>query len=403
VQVFKENKALVIWFLLASLVSIIGYYSPINANFSSNEIQQDTLIHFTFKAEQRQKLNDLFTNLNKHQDFNGVVLVGQSDSIFYSGAFGHANYAIGDSLSLQSSFQLASVSKQFTAVAILQLYEKELLDLHDTIQCFFPNFPYKNITIHQLLVHRGGLANYHYFFQHIPTTADTIISNLDVVNEMIEKKPEAYYSPNKRYHYSNTGYAILAAIVEKVSGKSFQDYIKENIFKPLNMQNSFAYRGSDDENIENKTIGYLHHWRKAEDNYLDGVLGDKGIYCSAEDLFKWDQGLYNNIIINFDTLNLAFHPMGKPSFFKANYGYGWRMLNWGNDTTKVLFHAGWWHGYKTLLLRIPKDKTSIIILNNRSSGAMTRTKTLLNLLYPQQTEKKDSVKQDSISLVSSLM
>lgn len=402
-QIFKDHKALFIWFFIAIAGTFYGHYSPKHGNFTNSKNQKDTLIHFTFSAEQHQNLSNIFTNLNKRQGFNGAVLVGQNDSIFYSEAFGYANYANKDSLNLQSSFQLASVSKQFTAVAILQLYEKGKLDLKDSIQRFFPDFPYKNITIHQLLVHRSGLPNYHYFLQHIPTTTDTIISNIDVVNEMINKKPKAYYFPNRRYHYSNTGYAILAAIVEKVSRTSFQDYLKQNIFSPLKMHNSFAYRGIDNQKLQCKTKGYLRRWRLAEDNYLDGVLGDKGIYCSAEDLFKWDQGLYKNIIINPDTLSLAFKAMGKPSYFKSNYGYGWRMFSWGSDTTKVLFHAGWWHGYKTLLLRIPEDKTSIIVLKNRSSGPMPSTKSLLNLLYPEKIENSDSVKQDSIKLVSTLM
>jgi len=254
------------------------------------------------------------------------------------------------------------VSKQFTAVAILQLYQKGLLSLTDTIQTFYPKFPYKGITVHQLLTHRSGLPNYHYFFQHIPTTFDTVIDNQDVVKEMIDKFPEAYYRPNQRYHYSNTGYALLAAIVEKVSGISYANYLHKYIFSPLEMNSSFSHVELKTKTNIKTTTGYLYRWRLAEDNYLDGVLGDKGVYCSAADLFKWDQGLYSNKIIHSDTLAIAFEPLGKPSYFKSNYGYGWRMFNWKSDSTKVLFHSGWWHGYKTLLMRIEKDSTTIIVL-----------------------------------------
>lgn len=394
--IFKENKVLSIWFLIAVCLTVWGFYTP-NINSSETINTKDTLIYFSYKQEQKDEFDAKFKSLYNKNSFNGVVLIGQKDSIFYQGIYGYANFSNRDSLDNNSSFQLASVSKQFTAVAILQLYEKGLLKLNDSIQKFIPDFPYRNVTIHQLLTHRSGLPNYHYFFQHIPTTADTLISNMDLVSEMVEKKPKAYYPPNRRYHYSNTGYALLAAIVEIVSGESFTNYLHNNIFEPLNMVNAFAYRGSDNKKNNNKTTGYLKRRKPAEDNYLDGVLGDKGIYCSAEDLFKWDQGLYNNIIINADTLKQAFEPMGKPYYFKSNYGYGWRMFNW-NDSTKILFHAGWWHGYRSLLLRIPNDTATIVILKNKSSGSQISTKSLLNIFYPKSQPDSSIMSQDSILL-----
>lgn len=371
-----------------------GFYTPYKTNSIADNIN-DTVLYFNYTKNQKNELEAKFKLLNCKNGFNGAVLVGQKDSIFYQGIYGYANFTSRDSLNNNSSFQLASVSKQFTAVAVLQLYEKGLLNLNDSIQRFIPDFPYKGITIHQLLTHRSGLPNYHYFLQHIPTTSDTIISNMDLVDEMIENHPKTYYPPNRRYHYSNTGYALLAAIVEIISEEPFNDYVQNHIFKPLDMNNSFAYRGKCTKVFKNKTIGYLKRRKPAEDNYLDGVLGDKGIYCSAEDLFKWDQGLYKNIIINADTLKHAFEPMGKPHYFKSNYGYGWRMFNW-DDSTKILFHAGWWHGYRSLLLRIPRDTATIIVLKNRSSGPQISTKSLLNILYPKIQADSSKILQDSI-------
>lgn len=354
-------------------------------------VENDTLVYFSFSEQQKEELEAYFGLKHRNQGFNGVVLVGQKDSILYSEAFGYANYRNKDSLNLNSTFQLASVSKQFTAIAILQLYEKGLLKLTDSVQRFYPSFPYKGVTVHQLLCHRSGLPNYHYFLQHIPTTSDTMIFTQSVVMEMIKKEPKAYYSPNQRYHYSNTGYAVLAAIVEKVSGKTFNTYLRENIFNPLKMSESFVY--TDILEGENKvnTTGYLHRWRMAEDNYLDGVLGDKGVYCSAIDLFKWDQGLYSGKILDTSLLKLAFMPVGKPEHYKSNYGYGWRMFYWKTDSIKVDFHAGWWHGYKTLLLRIPHDSTTVIVLKNRSKGASINSKRILRILYPSEINDADSL------------
>ena len=115
------------------------------------------------------------------------------------------------------------------------------------------------------------------------------------------------------------------------------------------------------------------------------------MFCSANDLFKWDQGLYSNIIIDNNTLKLAFKPVGKPKFFKSNYGYGWRMYHWGNDSIKVLFHSGWWHGYKSLLMRIQQDSTTIIVLKNRSKGASIGSKSLMQILYPDRHTQIDSI------------
>ncbi|MGD9993034.1 MAG: serine hydrolase domain-containing protein [Salinivirgaceae bacterium] len=388
---FKDNKTLVTWWLVASVIAFAAFNKSNCDEVVAEPAVSDTLIYFSYSANQQQKLQHLFADLHHKYGFNGVVLIGQKDSVFYSESFGYSNYRNKDTLTENTAFQLASVSKQFTAVAILQLYQQKKLNLSDSIEHFYPDFPLKGITIHQMLTHRSGLPNYHYFLQHIPTTYDTLISNQQVVQEIISKNIPIYFSPNRRYLYSNTGYAVLAAIVEKVSGLRFDKYVETNIFKPLKMDQSFIYKGIENEKPTTAATGYLYWWREAEDNYLDGVMGDKGIYTSAADLFKWDQGLYHNQIIHRDTLELAFQPWGKPLHFKSNYGYGWRMFYWGQDSVKVLFHGGWWHGFKTLLLRIPQDSTTLIVLKNRSKGANISTRRLLHILYPDSLPPSDSL------------
>jgi CubicO group peptidase (beta-lactamase class C family) len=377
-QVIKENKLLFIWWTIAFATA---FYAFGKKNNTRDAIKQSVGKNFfSFPERAKTEIDSLFYYKSR-QGFNGVVLVGQKDSVFYSKTFGYANFKNRDSLTLHSAFQLASVSKQFTAVAIMQLHCKGMLNYTDSIQKFFPDFPYKGITIQQLLTHRSGLPNYIYFYQYIPTTYDTIISNTDLVNEMITKYPAEYYPPNRCYQYSNTGYALLAAIVEKVTGVSFFDYLRKNIFDKLKMTETFTYRDIISGKRKCNTTGYLYRCHQAESNYLDGVLGDKGVYSSVTDLFKWDQGLYKNIVINFDTLQRAFLPMGKPMHFKSNYGYGWRMY-YLQDSTKILFHAGWWHGYKTLLIRVQKDSTTVVVLKNRSKGVSINSKKILEILYP---------------------
>jgi CubicO group peptidase (beta-lactamase class C family) len=390
-NLFKENKILVSWGVIAIVLTLYSFNQSKPAGKYLLHKQEESKSQLTFNQNQKDGLEKFFNNLYLNHGFNGVVLIGQKDSVFYSGAFGWSDYEKKEPNMLESSFQLASVSKQFTAVAILQLYEKGLLSLTDTIEKFFPDFPHHGITIHHLLIHRSGLPNYHYFLQNLPLESDTSITCQNVVNEITKKGIPLYASVNRRFQYSNTGYAILAAIVEKVSGIPFDQYLGKNIFTPLQMNNSFVYSGKGDPKKTNTTKGYLYRWREAHDNILDKVLGDKGIYCSAVDLFKWDQGLYKNQVINFDTLQKAFQPMGKPIKSKSNYGYGWRMMEWTTDSTKILYHAGWWHGYRSLLVRVQKDSTTIVVLKNRSQGARITAQQILNILYPATIQPSDTL------------
>lgn len=384
-QFLKENK----WFIalfVATLLLTFFFRNKADVNLKANSYisknQENTKKWvFTYTNHQINEIDHFFSSLHKNNLFSGNVLIGQKDSIQYFRCFGYANREFKDTLTEHSVFQLASVSKQFTALAILQLYQQRLLDLNDSVQKFIPKFPYKNISIHQLLTHRSGLPNYHYFFQHIATCYDTLISNNQLIEEMINKQPEVYYLPNRRYHYSNTGYAVLATIVEQVANCSFSDYLEKNIFRPLKMKDTYTFLSKKKQLDSNLTVGYLGRRKMAEDNYLDGVLGDKGIYSNVLDLFKWDQGLYKNTILADSVLQIAFQAMGKPKHFQSNYGYGWRMFNY-TDSLKILFHAGWWHGYKSLIIRVPKDSTSIIVLKNESNGVQIGTKELLKILYP---------------------
>lgn len=380
-----------LWIVIAFALAIYGYYTPALVSSQSPYTVEEDSIYFTFSLDQKHDLANHFKRYATQYGYNGVFLVGQRDSVFFADSNGYSNYRDRDSLTLSSSFQLASVSKQFTAVAILKLYAEGKLLLKDSIQNYLPEFPYQNVTIHQLLVHRSGVPNYHYFFQHIPTMADTLLSNQVVVNEMANKQTRMYFTPNRKFQYSNSGYAILASIVESVSEMSFKDYLETEIFAPLGMKNSFAYRADENENYPAHVTGYLRRWRMAEDNYLDGVLGDKGVYSSANDLFIWDQSLYNGALVHPDTIKLAFEPMGRPLNARVNYGYGWRMYYYGSDSIKVNYHFGWWHGFRGLIMRIPQDSTTIVALKNRSAGKMMNTRAIMKILYPVL----DTVKVDS--------
>lgn len=350
---------------------------------------------FTFTSEQISSIDTLIKQICRNGNFSGVVLIGQKDSIMYQYASGLSNIKSKLPNTDTTTFQLASVSKQFTAVAILQLYERGKLRLTDSVAKYLPGFPYPDITIHQLLVHRSGLPNYHYLCDRKKMLNDSYFSNQQIVAELIEANAGRYFMPNRRFQYSNTGYAVLAAVVEAVSGLKFENYLEQNIFNPLGMNRTFAYRAMQCKNYPPHAIGYAHGRTPANDNYLDHFLGDKGIYSTAADLFKWDQGLYSGKIINPDTLQLAFRPMGKRPKARSNYGYGWRITTFGNKNIPIQFHSGWWHGFKTSLVRIPQDSATIVILRNNNRNGIG-TNQILDILYPStKTIEEDFEETDS--------
>ena len=198
-----------------------------------------------------------------------------------------ANFRKKDTLTNDHTFQLASVSKTITAIATLQLIEKGKLKLTDTIKQFLPRFPYNSIDIHQLLSHRSGMSQYTHFCDKpdsIWPDKSKTITNHDVLDIMERIIPMRNYPPDKRYYYCNTNYIILALIIEKVTNVPFNTYVQNHIFDPVGMQHSVIYDRTNASNLHLPVQGYENRipW---EDVYLNGCVGDKGVYSSTEDLF----------------------------------------------------------------------------------------------------------------------
>ncbi|WP_439883467.1 serine hydrolase domain-containing protein [Pontibacter sp. MBLB2868] len=329
------------------------------------------------------QLDSIFTYFNKRKGFNGTVLVTKYDRVIYKGAFGYADFQHKDTLNTQTAFQLASVSKQFTAMAIMILKEQGKLSYDDSVQQYIPDFPYQGITIRALLTHRSGLANYTYFSDELWPDRSVPITNGDVLQLMAVHHPREYFPPNTRFDYSNTGYMLLASIVEKASGVPFATFMQKQIFEPLHMNNTFTYNDSLNTQQENVAIGHVGGRRKKLPDYLDTVLGDKGVYSTVEDLYKWDQALYTEKLVKQETLQEAFTGSRLRKHKDEDYGFGWRIRPLDNGDT-VVYHAGWWHGYNSYLLRNPKDHSALIVLTNVSNGSLRYMKELQHFLYPAQ-------------------
>ena len=337
-------------------------------------------VHLVVDAKKSAKIDSFFTSRYKHRAFNGTVLIAEKGRIVYENAFGFANFKEKDSLKTNSVFQLASVSKPLTSFAVLMLYDRGKLDLEDDVQKYFPDFPYENITIRLLLSHRSGLPEYMYFADKLWPSRSKPITNQDVLSLMIKFKPYKYYDPGKRYNYSNTNYCLLVLIIEKVSGMTFENFMKSQIFEPLGMNNSYVLRYEDikEPEIDNVVVGYNKRGRRAENSYLNGVVGDKGIFSTVEDLFKWDTAIYQGRLVRKETMEEAFKPAHKDLRLNDNYGFGWRINE--NDGDKIVFHSGWWKGFRTYYIRKLSEQKTIIVLTNTARHNFISIRKLTGLI-----------------------
>jgi CubicO group peptidase (beta-lactamase class C family) len=337
----------------------------------------------SFTEQIAGQIDSFYRKRVKNDHFNGCVMVAKDGKPIYSAAFGYGNLTFKDTLTVQSSIQLASVSKTFTSTAILMLAEQGFLSLDDTVQKFFPDFPYQGITVDLLLSHRTGLPDYTYWDKSfLGLTANQYLTNEGLMNVLATKKPAVRCRPDHMFIYCNTNYAILASIVEKVTGVTFRQFMHDAVFAPLGMSNSYVF--APEEGGTCCTISYDSKGRVWRDCPADGVVGDKGIYSSVEDMLKWDNALRTGLLLKDETLQEAYKPrsLDRYSFAKdrtRNYGYGWRMTK-QPDKSYLIYHNGFWHGSNNVFARDLKDGFTIIVLGNKSNNANYWTQPIWNAL-----------------------
>lgn len=330
--------------------------------------------------------------------FNGGILVAKKGTVIFERYNGYSNYSKKEFINEHSAFHLASVSKTFTAMATLKLAELGKLKLDDDVSLYLPGFPYPGVTIKMLLSHRSGLPNYIYFLQLLGWDITKVSTNKDVLDYMIKFKPPLTHTPGKSFNYCNTNYALLALVIEKVSGTSYPDFLKNYFFKPLKMEDTYVFTMADSAKA---LPSYDWRWRPEVFNFLDGEYGDKNIYSTPRDLLKWDQALSNNQLFSKLTLEEAFTPYSNEKPGVKNYGLGWRMNIYPNGK-KIIFHTGWWHGNNTILVHLIQDSVAIIVLGNKYNRVVYEAKKLANLFEPyfntdEEEEKTDGSKGTTVS------
>jgi len=336
------------------------------------EVAPNLIVHYPEKVTKkvRHKLDSLLKRIHKRNDFHGAVLVAKNEKIVYENQIGTADFKKKTPLNKESVFQLASVSKQFTAAAIMLLNERNQIKLTDTVNTYFPDFPYKAVTIKNLLNHTAGLPKYFWIAEH-EWQQEKAPTNSEMMEFLESTDVKRYFKPGRNFDYSNTGYFVLASIVEKISGTSFSSFLKKNIFEPLQMDHSYVYSFENDAIGEHQLDGYRLYrgWRhiKIPGTVNDAIVGDKNVYTTAEDLFKWTKGLNSGSFLTKQSLALMYSKGESIYGRKIPYGFGFRI-----DTKEEnsIYHYGKWNGFSTGLTMYLEDNLVVIVLEHTSFNAL---------------------------------
>lgn len=351
-----------------------------------------------------QKIDSLLKSLYSAKKVNGSFLIAEKGKIIYQHSFGLANEITKEPLNENSIFELASCSKQFTAMAIMLLKEKGKLKLDDDFTKYLPELStYKNITIRNLLNHTGGLPEYMQFMEPY-VDKSKIATNEDMLKLFSKYTPAILFAPNTKYQYSNTGYALLALIIQRVSGISYGQFLDQYIFKPLQMKNTFVYnRRLHPKQVKNYALGYVYSADLKKyvlpDNltetkmvvWLDGMVGDGAVNSTVLDLLKWDRALYSHKLISANGMKEIFEVATLNDMTRTKYGFGWGVDD-NPDFGKVVRHTGGWPGYLSQIDRhISNDKTIIFLQNH--DDAVNPVESIRNILYNKELPK-ETVQQE---------
>jgi CubicO group peptidase (beta-lactamase class C family) len=338
------------------------------------------------KNDHTAKIQAMLAQAHKYRLFNGSALVAENGKVIYKGGFGMANMEWGIPNAPDTKFRLGSITKQFTSMLILQLVEQGKVRLDAKISDYLPDYRKdigEKVTVHQLLTHTSGIPSY----TGLPNFFQDVSRNPYKVDDFVKKyaSGDLEFEPGSKFLYNNSGYFLLGAIIEHVTGKSYEKALQERIFDPVGMKNT----GYDhhDTLIQKRAAGYA----KTPDGYTNAPYLDMSIpyaagslYSTVEDLFLWDQALYTNSLLSEQSKNLMYKP------FLQDYAYGWVVRNAAfkenNQPVQVIAHGGGINGFATNISRYPNQKNLIVILDNTGQATSGLAETIGKILYNQPYE-----------------
>jgi CubicO group peptidase (beta-lactamase class C family) len=311
-------------------------------------------------------IDALFQEYNQPNVPGAAVMIIQEGKIALSRSYGFANLEERRPVTSATNFRLASVTKQFTAMAVLILAEQKKLSLDDPLVKFFPDLPPSDraIKIRHLLNHTSGIVDYESL---MPDSQTVQILDKEVL-QLLKKADSTYFPAGSKFQYSNSAYSLLSLVVELVSHRPFAQFLKENIFLPLSMTNTVTREAGTV--VTDRAYGYSRTnagFVFTDQSSTSAVLGDGGIYSSVDDLFKWDQALYTEKLASKATLDLALNPTTATDTTAFQYGYGWFIGEYHG--LRTVHHTGTSRGLRNAILRLPDQRFSVIILTNRNEGA----------------------------------
>jgi CubicO group peptidase (beta-lactamase class C family) len=295
------------------------------------------------------------------------VLVMRNGRTVFSRGYGRADIERGVAVTAATDFRLASLSKQFTAAAVMLLVADHRLRYDDDITTLVPGLPpfARGVTVRQLLTHTSGLPDYEDF---VPDSQTVQVHDADIPR-LIGHATAPKFAPGTRYAYSNTGYGLLSLIVEHVSGMPYARFLRERIFVPLHMTGTVAYEEGR-STVPHRAYGYTLDGavaRRTDQSNTSAVLGDGGIYSSAVDLAKWIAALERHTLLSAEAQRLAWTPPSLPGGARTEYGFGWFV---DRDTgTLRLRHHGESRGFTNGIIRYPQRGLAVVVLTNRTGGA----------------------------------
>lgn len=303
-------------------------------------------------------IDALLSVLQQKEQFSGSALIATKGQTLLSQGYGYANREHEVRNTAQTKFRVGSITKPFTAMAILMLQERGLLSVQDPLARFVPFGRYADsLTIHQLLTHTSGvpnitkLPNFHAMMRQPAALEQTSRLVLDLALD---------YEPGSEFRYSNSGYILLAYVIERATGLSYNEFLRMNLFDLLGMTST----GCDSHQaiIPHRAQGYEYDQGIINAAYIDMSLptGGGNLYSTAEDLYKWDQALYSINLVKKETLDAIITDYG------AGYGYGWFVHQ--QDGRKQVYHGGGINGFKNKIIRAVDDQLTIILLNNLSTA-----------------------------------
>ncbi len=351
------------------------------------------LLLFTIAAQSQSSIEDYLSEITKTRSFTGSVIVTVKDKVLINKGFGKADYELNVANTSRTVHRIGSLTKQFTSMGILKLFENDSLSLDDSLSKFIPDLPagWKTITLFHLLTHTSGIPNYFGEMDAVPV--EDTYKEIEKVIEMERKNPRGLNNvPGQEFRYSNFGYAMLGHVIERVSRQTFFDYLKNVIFDPLGMDQTFY----DDPRmiITNRSEGYKFSDGRLVNDALKDPAGYStgGILSSANDLLKWLKALNSNAILGADTRRMMFYP------FLNNYGLGWQILEKNGKT--MYNHNGGTHGYDSRIVYYPKEEVFIAILgNNEDVRSVPITCDIEALIF----EEEDAIVSLAYSMEKSAM